>query len=464
MKNSCFLFLLAFVIPFHVFADGGINIHINQVGFNTGQPKYAVIETENNLGARLLFHLDETLSGKPAYQSFAGEPTQVNEWRPGHFFYRADFSELNTTGEFRLVVETPAGAKAVSSSFRIGDQFLTRTSISAILQYFRHQRAVTAAEWDADSAVVLYGSDKTANVRGGWCDASGDVSKYFSHLAYTNYMMPQQTPLVTWSLVNTAEAIPALISEWQLTDSLRAEAYWGADYMMRSLSDEGYFYMTVFSYFDKNPKARRIAGLLANSVTTSDYQCAFREGGGMAIAALARISQWKSQGDYLPSQYLQAAERAYAHLVSNNKKYCDDGIENIIDDYCALMAATELWIATDSVYYRDQSRMRAKHLGERFTDKGWFRSDGGNRPFWHASDAGMPIRALERYLEKESDKDIALQTSSWIMYWFTMAGIIDTQVPNPFNYPRQLFRMGNTIRSGFFVPHENESGWWWQGE
>ncbi|RYY58491.1 MAG: glycosyl transferase, partial [Chitinophagaceae bacterium] len=39
-----------------------------------------------------------------------------------------------------------------------------------------------------------------------------------------------------------------------------------------------------------------------------------------------------------------------------------------------------------------------------------------------------------------------------------------TQVPNPFNYPRQLFRMGNTIRSGFFVPHENESGWWWQGE
>ena len=30
-----------------------------------------------------------------------------------------------------------------------------------------------------------------------------------------------------------------------------------------------------------------MVGLLANSRTTSDYQCAYREGGGMAIAALA---------------------------------------------------------------------------------------------------------------------------------------------------------------------------------
>ena len=39
-----------------------------------------------------------------------------------------------------------------------------------------------------------------------------------------------------------------------------------------------------------------------------------------------------------------AAKRAFAHLLINNIKYCDDKKENIIDDYCALMAATELWI------------------------------------------------------------------------------------------------------------------------
>ena len=60
------------------------------------------------------------------------------------------------------------------------------------------------------------------------------------------------------------------------------EAVYGADYLMRSLSPQDYFYMTVFSYFKKDPNARRVVGLLANSQTPSDYQCAYREGGGMA--------------------------------------------------------------------------------------------------------------------------------------------------------------------------------------
>ena len=38
-------------------------------------------------------------------------------------------------------------------------------------------------------------SGKRADLHGGWYDASGDVSKYLSHLSYANYMNPQQTPL-----------------------------------------------------------------------------------------------------------------------------------------------------------------------------------------------------------------------------------------------------------------------------
>src|SRR4029077_9795273 len=105
--------------------------------------------------------------------------------------------------------------------------------------------------------------------------------------------------------------------------SLMDEAIYGADYLMHSLSPEGYFYMTVFSYFKKDPEARRVVGLLADSKTTSDYQCAFREGGGMAIAALARISQWKKDGAFSSAQYLAGAERAFAHLQANNTKYDD---------------------------------------------------------------------------------------------------------------------------------------------
>ena len=128
--------------------------------------------------------------------------------------------------------------------------------------------------------------------------------------------------MVTWSMINTAERIPELLKQIGAQESLINEAIYGADYIMRSLSPEGYFYMTVFSYFDKNPKARRVVGLLADSKTTSDYQCAYREGGGMAVAALARISQWGKDGDFRSKQYLNAAERAFAHLQKFSTQIC----------------------------------------------------------------------------------------------------------------------------------------------
>ena len=242
------------------------------------------------------------------------------------------------------------------------------------------------------------------------------------------------------------------------------EALYGADYVMRSLSPSNYFYMTVFSYFKKDLAARRVVGLLANSKTTSDYQCAFREGGGMAIAALARISQWKTHGEFSSAQYLAAAERAFAHLQVNNTKYDDDGKENIIDDYCALMAASELWIATGKTEYRDAARQRAKNLNARMSPEGYFIANDSNRPFWHAADAGLPIIALARYLDKEDDttaRTAALATIKKALDYNLRA---TAEVSNPFGYARQSFLFRGKVKDGFFIPHENESGWWWQGE
>jgi glycogen debranching enzyme len=123
----------------------------------------------------------------------------------------------------------------------------------------------------------------------------------------------------------------------------------------------------------------------------------------MAIAALARISQWHQDGAFTSRQYLAGAERAFAHLQVNNLKYDDDGKENIIDDYCALMAATELWLATGKPVYRDAARLRAAHLEGRMSPAGYFISNDADRPFWHAADAGLPVVALARYLDAEKD-------------------------------------------------------------
>ena len=438
-------------------------IYINQVAFNSDAPKVALIGNDESFTDNPGFALVSVNTHKIVFTGKLGREMQINEWAPGERFYKADFSAFTQAGKYRLSI-TLSGKTYTSDAFNIGVNELAKRTIPSVIHYYHKQRANTPAELAADSKMKLFGSDKTVDVHGGWCDASGDVSKYFSHLAYANFMSPQQTPLVTWSMISADEAIPGLLTKLGVKDSLENEAFWGADYMMRSLSDSSYFYMTVFSYFNKDPDARRIVGLHANSVTTNEYQCAFREGGGMAIAALARISRWKKHGDFTSKQYLDGAERAFAHLLIYNTKYDDDHKENIIDDYCALMASTELWIATNKSIYKEQARKRAHHLAIRLSKAGYFIADDGTRPYWHASDAGLPIIALARYLKIENDpvyRSSALQTIKSALDYELK---VTTDVSNPFGYARQTFRYKDSIKNEFFIPHDNETGWWWQGE
>jgi hypothetical protein len=438
-------------------------IYINQVAFDSNTPKIAVIGSDVKFDQNAIFTIINASSSKVEFTGKLTGPKKIEDWAPGKVFYQANFSSVKAKGNYKLRL-TVGGKSYLSDAFVIEDNALAKLTIPAIIHYYHKQRADKPEEVAADKHVILYGSNNTVDVHGGWCDASGDISKYFSHLAYANFMSPQQIPLVTWSMENTFESKQKLLARLGVKDSLESEAIWGADFIMRSLSKEGYFYETIFSYFSKNPNDRRIVGLRANSVTTDQYQAAFREGGGMAIAALARISRWKKDGDFTSQQYLDAAKRAFAHLLVNNTKYDDDGKENIIDDYCALMAATELWIATDSSLYREEARKRAHNLEKRISLGGYFIADDGSRPFWHASDAGLPVVALCRYLKKENDqtlREAALSTVKTALH-YTLR--VTSDVSNPFGYARQTFRYQNQIKEGFFIPHENETGWWWQGE
>jgi hypothetical protein len=438
-------------------------IYVNQIGFDIKSQKIAVIGVEASLDAKATFNIIDAVSHKIVFTALIGKAQSIDNWGFGKLFYKADFSSFQKTGNYKITFNI-ADQIYSSEGFAIEENILAKRTISSIVHYYNKQRANTPEELNADKNMLLYGSTKKVDVHGGWCDASGDVSKYFSHLAYANFVSPQQTPLVTWSLINTSETIPKQLKQWKIKDSLDNEALWGADYLMRCLSDEDYFYMIVFSYFDKDPAARRIVGLKANSVTTNEYQCAFREGGGMAIAALARISQWNKNGDFTSKQYLDGAKRAYAHLLVNNTKYDDDGKENIIDDYCALMAATELWIATNDNFYKDEARKWAHNLENRMTDNGWFRSNDGNRPFWHAADAGLPVVALVRYLKKETDSNEKTVATNVIKKALDYNLAVTNNVENPFGYARQSFLYNDKIKDGFFIPHDNETGWWWQGE
>jgi hypothetical protein len=325
----------------------------------------------------------------------------------------ADFSSFETVGNgYKVRVGT-----VTSQPFSIGEKILQSKTGAEQVAFFNAMRNT-----DADDAKLpIFGSNQKHNIYGGWWDATGDPGKHISHLSYANYFNPQQIPLVVWALLHANELQPAPFGA-----AAKAEAAWGADYLLRALSADGYFYMSVFDnwgdgyrYVDAEKHgggtraAREIcawgdlAGIVdgnSNGIRSSAYQCAMREGGGVSIAALARAYKAGISGDSTAARYLAGAEKAYAHLKANPKEYQDDGKENIIDDYCGLLAAAELYNATGDPQYSSDAADRAASLLRRQHADGWFYSgtdkNGQNtRPFYHAADEGLPVVALSRYYE-----------------------------------------------------------------
>jgi hypothetical protein len=313
------------------------------------------------------------------------------------------------------------------------------------------------------------------NVFGGWQDAGGDTGKYLSHLSFANYFNPQQSAMVTWVLAKSYDTVPDLYRKAGLDARIIDEAFWGADFLHRVLDPAGYFYETVFDRWGEPGAERVVTGYEGlDGRYSTNYNAAFREGGGVAIAALARTSMLARStgrhGEFTGPEYLADAEKAFDHLQANNTKYCDNGVENIIDDYTALLAATELYRATRKDAYLQAARFRAENLNKRMTPEGWFVSDGKDRPYYHGAEAGFPVVSLVYYLDIEQDPARISRARKTISAALNYQLALNGKVANPYNYARQSFRiykdgkLSPDFEEGFFMPHANETGYWWQGE
>ena len=467
------------------------NFYYNQVGYDAGVPISIIVKSDAQLdGAEF-----KLMSGGNAVQTGTlSKGTNPDNWTNNGKFYVANLDKGVAAGTYTLQI-TENGQPATSGEFKVEDNALAKLTLGAVLDYFYDDRAVNPTIVGRDSKLPVYnGGGKTLDVHGGWYDASGDVSKYLSHLSYANYLNPQQIPLTVWSLAFAAERIPQLLGQTSTKAKTEDEAAFGADFLVRMLDDQGFFYMTVFDNWGSPTGKRELCAFSgSDGIKSTDYQTAFREGGGMAIAGLARVSKLGVKGDFTSEQYLAAAEKAYAHLsekqgIGKSCEYCDDHKENIIDDYTALLAATELYVATEKVDYLKDARARATNLIGRLSDDGYFWSDDAKtRPFWHASDAGLPLVALVRYAEIESKITVTMQGGLIDWYCVDMIGVscdnphavaaleaikthydwlisITNKVDNPFGYARQTYKTQGAIKDGFFIPHDNESNYWWQGE
>lgn len=437
----------------------------NHIGYEHLGPKKAIVQTEqphlSSYTAQLICATTEQTVATFAVE----EQGKVANWHQG-YFYLIDFSPFTDSGDYFLQVEDTR-----SSSFTIGEHILLDQTLSDVIHYFKSQRCGGIFD-QQDRQVPVLNANQTVDVHGGWYDASGDVSKYLSHLSYANYLNPQQTPMVVWNILKGLSLLEGSEDIAAFTRTrLIEEALFGADFLVRMQNEKGFFYMTVFDKWSKDTAQREICAYETQlGHKFDDYQAGFRQGGGVAIAALAAASRLGVHGEYDQQKYRNAAENGYWHLKEHNTQYLNDGEENIIDEYCALLASVELFKATKETRYLEESRLWAQHLVARqMSDEQmqhfWSANQDGSRPYFHAAEAGLPVIALCEYLAIEDDSVQTESVKRIVNRACEFEIKISNKVTNPFGYPRQYVKgVNESKRDAFFVAHNNESGYWWQGE
>ncbi|MEJ6007042.1 glycoside hydrolase family 9 protein [Paucibacter sp. AS339] len=445
-----------------------LQVHLNQVALERLGPKVAVVSAKgkNSTGHyRVLrdgrVQAEGPLSALPAFEA----------WTPGRQHFEVDFSQLTETGRYQ--VEAWVGGRHVRSHpVQVEDQALFRRAAGSLLDYFRQSRHLD----EGDRQRRIFETQRIVDVWGGWRDAGGDTGKYLSHLGYANHFNPQQAPMAAWVLAHSAHEAAGLYARAGLLRQAQDEAFWGADYLHRVLDPEGYFYTTVFDRWGAEGAERMVVGYEGEEgVYTSGYRSAFRAGGGLAIASLARAAMLAQssgrQGEFSAQTYLKDARRAFAHLQTHNRSYCVNGQENLIDDYTALLAAVELRRATGAPEYLQAARERVAQMLKRQDGDGHFYSDAvGQRPYYHAVEAGLPVISLSHYLSIEPEPAQQAPVRQAIAKALEAQRRLDQAVVNPYGYARQRFRQAapgaepGPVQTGFFIPHRNETGYWWQGE
>jgi Glycosyl hydrolase family 9/Cellulase N-terminal ig-like domain len=488
MKNTvaAIALMIALIFGPSLAAQEKMKVLTNHIGYETAGPKHAVIlgKADDTVSS---FKVREAATGNEVLSGTARKLGPVKKWKDWHF-WAIDFDALKTDGSYYVECQTGRGPLR-SYPFVVQRDVLERNTLSNVIYYFKGQRSSGLLD-KADSRLRFEGmEEQTADLHGGWFDATGDYGKHLSHLSFSTYFNPQQQPLTVWSLLKTYDRLDKRSDKnfRQYKRRLLDEAMHGADYLMRARDAKGSFYRSVSAPGpEKRAEDRRLAadsqgfqikqkasdagayGKTAQEADNRLYDVSYRAGGGLAIAALALAGAHQVAGDFTNTDYLRAAQEAFDFLEKNNLRFTNDGQENILDDYCALLAATELYKATRSESYKTAAFKRASNLMGRLTSSGryknYWRADAGDRPFFHAADAGLPVVSLLEYIEIADEKTRA-QVLDAVRRAMAFELELTEEVNNPFGYSRQLVQnKTGARRTSFFFPHDTEVAPWWQGE
>ncbi|WP_051452236.1 glycoside hydrolase family 9 protein [Actinospica robiniae] len=474
---------------------GALQVFTNNIGYEASSLKRFVI----GAGARpatsssaLAYQIYDTASGKAVFSGKAAFSGPVEQWADENspavpaYYWSGDFSKLTKAGQYVIVIPDAAGAPGISGvsiPFLIETDLYEQHALSHVIHYFKGSRS--SGQFDkADAHLPIGAADGTdfVDVSGGWYDAAGDFGIHFSQVFQgpaAPFLITTSVPLTAWALFASYEALNGRkdTNFTQLCNWTLDEAMFGADFLVRMKAPDGSFYFSIRQNETnrlQQPEAPAQRWLAAKQTDTGwdPTQVSFRMGGGTAIAALAAASKYKVSGAFTNAQYLAAAEDAFAYLQANNVELNGGLPDNILDDCEALIAATELTKATKKAEYRTVAKARAKSLAARLASgdghKNYWNADGAGRPFFHPSNAGLPVVSLLNYLKVASSAE---RTTLLDAVRKSLAFELATtkEVANPFGYARQLVQLSDGTRfTTFFYPQDvspsTQAGGWFQGE
>ncbi len=469
------LFALCVSCKTHPGTDPGLSILHNHLGYYPDGHKKAIVQgTEfHDLNT---FELRDAKTHEVVFSGQVEKSGTVDHWK-NWIFWTLEFSAFDREGKYFIDCRGN-NTRVVSQPFIIQHDLLERNTLSDIIYYFKCKRAVGAFEKADKNIPFKDWPEKRVDAHGGWMDATGDYSKALSHLSSSTYFNPQQLPLVAYNLFNVYRELENKQSTFytQYKERILDEAFYGADYLVRIHPVGSSFYQNINAPGkEKAPEDRYISKTnntledCPDPLPVEAWYCAsYRSGAGLSIAALAQAGGMSYHGDFDNSTYLKVAKEAFDHLNRFNRYYTNNGQENIVDDYCALIAATELFRTTGENAYLKVANVRAEsligRLGSDERYQNYWVADDTDRPFFHAADAGLVAVSLLHFAEL-AGPDMASKIFETVKKSLEFELAITNEVNNPFGYARQYVQDIDSKRySSFFFPHRTETRWWWQGE
>ncbi|MDR1440414.1 MAG: glycoside hydrolase family 9 protein, partial [Clostridiales bacterium] len=464
----------------------------NHAGYDSLSSKKAVLQSDEPVSAQS-FCIVEEKTGAAVYRGAALKSAPVARWGKGDFWL-LDFSDFcpnadkNYSPFYTIAVDTGAG-RVASAPFEVYGAVIAYSTLSAAICYFKSQRAT--GEWEAKDRSVGFDGPRegVVDVHGGWFDATGDAGVHMTHQSHTTYFNPQQASFSAYVLYRLLDLLDENKNECYsiLRRRVMDEASYGADWLMRARAPSAAFFKCGpgrQNAFDPTDHTRRIGfeyksssaqfGAAATAgqeaVGDENYETSFRAGGGYAIAALAAAARRPYPGcAHSGHEYLKAASDSYFHLEANNERYANDGAWNLVDEYCALDALTELYKSSREAGFLNRARDMAASVIQKYVQvsgkSGYLSVNGTDRPYFSASDEGGPVVALLNYCGIEPDegrREKALGTAEKLM---AFALDITNEASNVFGYARIFFQDRDGRRGKqFFFPHNTEMAPWWQGD